>query len=709
MDKENQLAGDLKTRVRVGKRDKSRSILSALLISAVLGSLLALVAGACSAVAAVCPNEQLRVETNSLGLPECRAYELVSPPVKDFPVGAPISGDVAIAAAGGGKIVYNTSGPLPGSVSGTLEDYYLSNRTATGWQTTPISPPSNPRAGATNLPTTIGFAGDLSMVFLLDNPSLAPGAPEGLINAYVRDGQTGSYSLVAAEQGNGLGAFLAYGGGANASQLIFEAYEEHIPGATHGPNSQDLYELTEGQLRDVGILPDGSLAPSAQLGAAPSNYGRVTNAISADGRRIIFTASTAEGFPQVFDRIDHTTTIEISASQRTTSDTNLVAPPAFWGASTDGGTVFFTDPSELTDDANTGEDGSGNSTDAGRDLYSYDLGTETLTDLTVDTNPADAETGANVQGVIGNSDDGEYVYFVATGKLATGATSGALNLYLEHGGTITYIGGMDPADASAWGQSQSTQSGGLGVTARVSPSGRYLAIQSVARLTAYDNVNPGTGAQASEVYRYAADTGDLICVSCRTDGTPPSGNSFVHGAHFESSPTRALLDDGRVFFDSTDAIVPGDTNGKSDVYEWVDGAPHLISDGTSPFNSFFRDISADATDIFFSTETPLVGQDIDTHADIYDARAGGGFPAPPVIPPGCVAEACRTGTSAAPAGQTAATVGFQGPPNPKAPQPKKNKKKHTKKKAHKVCKPKSSTKCKAHGHKHSAKKSGRNK
>ena len=34
-------------------------------------------------------------------------------------------------------------------------------------------------------------------------------------------------------------------------------------------------------------------------------------------------------------------------------------------------------------------------------------------------------------------------------------------------------------------------------------------------------------------------------------------------------------------------------------------------------------------DVFFTTMAPLVPQDTDGYDDIYDARVGGGFPAPP--------------------------------------------------------------------------------
>ena len=61
--------------------------------------------------------------------------------------------------------------------------------------------------------------------------------------------------------------------------------------------------------------------------------------------------------------------------------------------------------------------------DKGADLYSYDVETDELTDLTVDKDIADKETGAGVEHILGASRDASYVYFVATGNLAPGATS----------------------------------------------------------------------------------------------------------------------------------------------------------------------------------------------------------------------------------------------------------------------------------------------
>src|SRR4029077_11145476 len=104
-------------------------------------------------------------------------------------------------------------------------------------------------------------------------------------------------------------------------------------------------------------------------------------------------------------------------------------------------------------------------------------------------------------------------------------------------------------------------------------------------------------------------------------------------------------DGSRVFFESVAALLPRDTNGVQDVYEWEQqgvgscqgssatfsassgGCLYLVSSGTSPQPSFFADASASGSDVFFFTFQPLVGQDVDGLVDVYDARVGGGFAA----------------------------------------------------------------------------------
>jgi hypothetical protein len=143
-----------------------------------------------------------------------------------------------------------------------------------------------------------------------------------------------------------------------------------------------------------------------------------------------------------------------------------------------------------------------------------------------------------------------------------------------------------------------------------------------------------------------------------------------------------LSEDGkRLFFNSNVPLVPGDTNGAMDVYEWEapgsgscttekpayhalnGGCLYLISSGQSPTGSEFYDASPDGRDVFFNTESSLLPRDPGL-VDLYDARAGGGF-AEPSAQAECEGEACQS-PPAPPQPPTPASGAYVGPPNPSA-------------------------------------------
>lgn len=318
----------------------------------------------------------------------------------------------------------------------------------------------------------------------------------------------------------------------------------------------------------------------------------------------------------------------------------------------------------------------------GNDLYRFDTASGKLTDLSPD---ASYPTGAEVKGVVGMSGDGSYVYFVAAGALAPGASRqscagsgevvrGLCNLYLWHGGDTTYVATLEAGvngepgnggatnnargdmfnwiPTSVWGGNNLTEN-----TARVSDDGTLL-FRSNRPLTGYPNVGPcdiGPGGVASqgvcpEFFRYEpGPTPKLICVSCSPTGAPPAGaaalqkfqESLIKPRVPSSTLTRNLSADGsKIFFTTADKLVATDTNGVDDVYEWEangsgtcrseaqnGGCLSLISSGTSPQPSYFADASVSGSDAFFFTAQPLVGQDRDGLVDVYDAREHGGIAA----------------------------------------------------------------------------------
>jgi hypothetical protein len=318
----------------------------------------------------------------------------------------------------------------------------------------------------------------------------------------------------------------------------------------------------------------------------------------------------------------------------------------FQAASTDGSVAFFT---------KTGH------------LYHYELSGETTTDIT---------PGGEVVGVLGVSNDGSYVYYLA----GTGVWS------WHDGVTGQVASAADPGNVPA-----------ATGTSRVSADGQHVVFVSSASLTGYNN------AGFTEVYLYDAPTGHLTCVSCDPTGEEPLGGSSIPGAvpngvgegSFDGYKPRVLSADGsRVFFDSRDALVAGDTDNRQDVYEWeaqgagscvkAGGCVGLISGGRGSEDSWFADASADGSDVFFLTGDPLVPSDPGA-VDLYDARVGGGFPAPVQGIP-CTGDSCQP-PALAPEDTTPGTETYIGPGNPPTPaQPHKKPKKKPKKKVRKKAK-----------------------
>jgi hypothetical protein len=150
---------------------------------------------------------------------------------------------------------------------------------------------------------------------------------------------------------------------------------------------------------------------------------------------------------------------------------------------------------------------------------------------------------------------------------------------------------------------------------QVTPDGRFGAFSSTLPLTGYDN------ADFSEVFRYDTQGDALECVSCNPTNARAEGGSAL------TTNGLSLTDDGRVFFNSSDALAPRDLDSRQDAYEWADATPQLISTGSSPFASSLLGASADGRDADFFTRDALVPQDQNgSLVRVYDARTGGGFP-----------------------------------------------------------------------------------
>jgi hypothetical protein len=187
------------------------------------------------------------------------------------------------------------------------------------------------------------------------------------------------------------------------------------------------------------------------------------------------------------------------------------------------------------------------------------------------------------------------------------------------------------------------------------------------------------------MYTYEPATGIVACASCLPSGKPPTSDITA------SQDGLFMTNDGRTFFSTEDALVHGDTNHALDIYEYVDGRPQLITQGTGETSApggilagiqnvpGLLGVSANGTDVYFSTLDTLVPEDHNgLFLKMYDARTGGGFPSAPPPPPCSAADECHGVGSAAPApivNGTGAALGAGG----NMEQPKKHAKKGKKK------------------------------
>jgi hypothetical protein len=693
-----------------------------------------------AAAEAACPNQQFRAGA-AAQLPDCRAYEMVSPVDKNdsdiaiLPNIGSLPAGFAQSAVAGDKLSYPTYRAFAGAQGSPYTSQYIAGRTATGWQSRSIAPPQGLQIvepGFSGESQYRYFSPDLcnSALIQYSDRVLAPGAVAGYPDVYLRSncGSEGYESAINVEPPTiePVDQILdVQGASADGSCLVFTSAAQLTPDARpfSEKDAKQVYEWCRGQLQLISALPDGTPANEATTGSRqrfPNDMrsALVTNAVSADAERVYWTSVDLFALPgDLYLRENASQPPSAISGGQCTEPTNkactlpvFVAPSSglatarFWYASPDGSAALY----------GTKEKSLGESLPITEELFEYSAATHTSHLI-----------AKEVLGLMGASEDLARVYLVSREVLSQGAQAGAPNLYLYEGGNFRFVGVLSAADAIAIEKfnSETEFEGRLSPlnvepnhhTSYVSPDGRALVFMSTAGLTAYDNTDRVTGEADAEVYRYSpGDSPGLLCVSCNPTGAAPVGQepafSNVEGAGLRAAAQitrannqlyapRVLSDDGtRVFFESFEALLPADVNGKADVYEWEapgvgdcntaapsfsllnGGCISLISSGRSSRDSAFVDAGADGSSVFFTTIASLVARD-EGQVDIYDAQVDGGFPEPPSSPPPCVGEACQL-SGAQPAAPTPASSSFNGPGNHKQKHHRKKCKHHRKKCKH---------------------------
>jgi hypothetical protein len=611
-----------------------------------------------------CANALLRGGPSAF-LPDCRAYELVTPADTNAraPLGAGSEGGAFTTrevSPAGDKVPFRVEGgslPGLGGIGGLAGDPYLASRTPAGW-TTSYTGPSGAETTSLAPGTTSPDQG-----YSFWWAGVSGSAVLGGTTAYVRYPDGHSELIGQGTLGidpKSLGQLISEGGGhivfstgafASSSTAV-QLEPEAAPAGTRA-----IYDRTADGVTHVVSLKPGD----EPFGAGEdANY----QGASADGEGIAFKANNI-----LYLRYQNKETFEIGSGV------------AFAGVAEGGGRVFYVQ---------------------GGDLKAFDVASEEVATF--------ADTAAEVVPVT-ISADGSTAYFVSETAIAESGPNlagaepqlGEQNLYRSVEGQIDFIGTVTERDVEGrtapigdglglW--VYALGSGTLGmVPARSTLDGSVFLFKSRAKLTGYDPEGQ------AEIYRYDAVAGELQCLSCIPTGESAGSDASLQSESREENaelfsslawPENLRADGRRAFFESSEALVAADGDGLQDVYEWEDqgvgsctkpgGCIYLISSPQSARNEYLWAVSRSGEDVFFLSSELLVGADSDGTPSIYDARVGGGFAEEAQSE--CEGEGCRPQQQPQPSMPTVLTPVLGQGDNAKAPRCPKGK--HKVKRAGKV-------------------------
>jgi WD40-like Beta Propeller Repeat len=537
-------------------------------------------------------------------LPDARSYELVTPANKHGAGVEALTkeGGAIQASEDGNSFAYVIAGAITEEPEGNRSpepQQVLATRGESGWSSQQLTNQAERAIGISGgqLPEYQGFSSDLSLalvqpfpfaqtpmaepplsppateaergkqektMYLRANPPISPGSAEQAIYAEAqREGEAFAQEhAVASAPGYlplvtmaNVAEHVKYGGtpGANTkliehplefleatpdlSHVVLRSYQ---PLAPQPPSAPGLYEWAGGKLSLVSVLPNGKAAPNgaehSELGFGFSNQSaNRRHAVSTDGSRIIWTQEERNQTSLYMRDTQSHQTVQLDKPAVALPEERHLA--RFQIASADGSRVFFTDQTPLTPNS------SASSLPLNEELFVCEIeevagGCKTLTDLTPQFN---AGEDAEVRGaILGASEDGSDVYFVAGGVLTAGPgpLHGANNLYVSHYAsgewTTKFIARLSEEDGPDWLGGLLTKEGYYrlkSLTARVSPDGNYLAFMSNRPLTGYDNTDvyeeevegkPVRHAD-EEVFLFDYGAESLTCVSCNPTGARPRG------------------------------------------------------------------------------------------------------------------------------------------------------------------------------------------
>ncbi len=733
-----------------------------------------------------CPNSAVRQQTGASFLPDCRAYELVSPGNANGTLLYPGGPNTGQATSPSRFAYVGAFSSLPGeNVIGTIGDLYVATRTDTGWFSHYIGP-SGSEAGCVGDPPNEPWSRELTtpvkvqdqvptdptmsrfLDFSLGAPDLCIATQSGTSDATNPIDLPSNVAYMWSAEGSPLGKLptdLAtvphaaaaldcpadvqspYGdpalclseasASADLSHFVFSSNRlAFAPGGlAEAPGSAYDDNLATGAVTLISKLMNGQPIPQdptfASVPANESGHFRGGKeefirfpAVSTDGSHILMSTATAptpqcdnEHVPPPCTRFTETPihlymsvgdalAKEISVNETTHQNVAV----NYVGMTPDGSKVYFTSEEHLTgEDEGHGGDSLFMWSEKGEEeghpltlISKADLGSPPGAGDTGDCNPAPILTSTYFSGEIelpwtsscGVRPYSGWAYAQAPGGRGGNAVSdsaiaangdiyffspeqldgdrGVLNqenLYDYREGRLHFVATFAPERACVPSGFEKDHQCSVGPIARieVNPTDTRMAFVTPDQVTSYDNTDttgscqndllghPTGETHCTEMYSYTPATGQIVCDSCNPEGRPPTSDVYA------SQDGLFMTNDGRTFFSTEEALVPQDTNAGPDVYEFVDGRPHLITSGTGTASFGGENltapeqkpglvgVSANGTDVYFSTFDALTSEDHNgDFLKFYDARTDGGFPQAPPRQPCDSSEECHGPTAEAP-------------------------------------------------------------
>ncbi len=587
-------------------------------------------------------------------LPDCRAYEMVTPPYKD---GAS-NMNVKAVSSDGSRVILSSLSAFAGTESDPLNGAYGAvyelARSSLGWVASSVTPPTSlsPNAhlfgisadASRTMWEVIGSSGSINATELdLREPS----------GSFIRVGPLippdGASGPPAGNHGGENLSVEFAGASSNLSHVLFTivaGFELLWPGDTTQPGTtkKSLYEYVgTGSSRPmlVGLNNENRLI--SNCGTQPGSEGfpggeDSYNAVSANGETVFFTpashetsgcplAVTAPEVDELYARLDQLQTVDISEPPSTACgqcQTTIRSRAIFQGASKDGSKAFFLTNQELFPG------------DTGTNLYEYDFDNpagEKIVRVSSGS-PGYESSNPEVQGVARVSEDGSHVYFVAKTVLAgenaehRSPVPGANNLYVferdaefRHGRT-TFIATLSsetkteleadelPCAALSGEEKEECEEPFMQEFERrnqadsedwsqedrrpvqTTPEGRFLVFDSRADLLGNTSMLP-------QVFEYDAVQEELVRVSVGSNAEQNASFIGHQGYSGGSAPADATTnlavsaDGSRVLFYSMGALTKDAAAGTLNVYEYhSEGSNGSIANG----NVYLIDANASSPD-----------------------------------------------------------------------------------------------------------------